>query len=114
MYNSTMTLADLSKDDQLRLMRFVCSFAWADLHVQDKERKFVHALVRKLKLKPAEAKQVDQWLKLPPRPEEVDPADVPIEHRDLFLQTARDIIFADGEVHPEEAATFQLLEQLLR
>jgi hypothetical protein len=109
-----MKLTELAREDQLRLIRFVCSFAWADLHVQDKERKFVRGLVRKLKLAPAEAKQVEAWLKVPPRPEEVDPAEVPLEHRDLFLAAARDVIFADGEVHEEEAATFHLLEQLLR
>jgi uncharacterized membrane protein YebE (DUF533 family) len=109
-----MTLNDLSKEDRLRLMRFVCSFAWADLHVQDKERKMVRDLVKRLKLGPAEAKQVEQWLKLPPRPEEVDPGEVPRAHREIFLEAARAMILADGDVHPEEAANFSLLEQLLR
>src|SRR5262245_34175358 len=109
-----MTLKDLSKEDRLRLMRFVCSFAWADLHVHEKERKFVRALVRKLKLGASDAKQVERWLKVPPRPEEVDPADVPRQHRELFLQAAREVITVDGEIHPEETSMFSLLEQLLR
>jgi uncharacterized tellurite resistance protein B-like protein len=109
-----MTLDELSKEDRLRLMRFVCSFAWADLHVEDKERKLVRKLVQRLKLSAAEAKQVEQWLKLPPRPEEVDPGEVPRQHRELFLNAAREMIVADGEVHPEEEATYSLLEQLLR
>ena len=109
-----MTLNDLSKEDRLRLMRFVCSFAWADLHVHEKEKKLVRSLVGKLKLNSAEAKQVEGWLKVPPRPEEVDPGEVPVEHREIFLGAARDVFTADGEVHPEEEATFALLDELLR
>jgi len=36
-----MTLQELSNEDRLRLMRFVCSFAWADLHVHEKEKTFL-------------------------------------------------------------------------
>ena len=28
----------LTREDRLRLMKFVCSFAWADLEIQDEER----------------------------------------------------------------------------
>jgi hypothetical protein len=58
-------------------MKFVCSLAWADLEVRKKERDFVHKLVKKLHLDEKEAKMVDEWLKVPPRAEEVDPAKVP-------------------------------------
>lgn len=109
-----MTLKDLSKDDRLRLMRFVCSFAWADLEVHKKERDFVHRLVGKLKLDASEAKQVEQWLKVPPRPEDVDPTDVPPEHREIFLNAARETFSADGEIHEAEQITFQLLNEPLR
>jgi len=109
-----MTLNELSHEDRLRLMRFVCSFAWADLHVHEKEKKLVHKLVKKLKLSATDAKQVDEWLKLPPRPEEVDPGAVPLEHREIFLDAAREVFTADGEVHPKERAMFSLLDQLLR
>lgn len=109
-----MTLGDLDKEDRLRLMRFVCSFVWADLHVHEKERRLVRSLVGKLKLSPAESKQVEGWLKVPPRPEEVDPGQVPLPHREIFLQAARDVFTADGEVHEEEKMTFSLLDELLR
>src|SRR5437868_2003583 len=109
-----MDLADLSKDDRLRLMRFVCSFAWADLHVHQKERELVRKLVKKLKLGAGAAAQVEGWLKVPPRPEEVDPTSVPPEHRQIFLAAAADVFRADGEIHPEEAVTFALLDELLR
>jgi uncharacterized tellurite resistance protein B-like protein len=109
-----MKLSHLSTDDRMRLMKFVCSFAWADLHVHDKERAFVRKLVKQLKLDRDEAAQVESWLKLPPRPEEVDPAEVPVVHREVFLEATREIIMADGEVHPEERASYELLEQLIR
>jgi uncharacterized membrane protein YebE (DUF533 family) len=109
-----MTLDELSKADRLRLLAFVCSFAWADLHVEDAERQLVRDLVRRLKLAPDDAKQVEKWLRKPPRPEEVDPNTVPLPHRELFLEAARAIIVADGEVHPKEAAIYALLDQLLR
>jgi uncharacterized tellurite resistance protein B-like protein len=109
-----MTLDQLSSDDRMRLMKFVCSFAWADLHVHAKERAFVARMVKKLKLDKKEVKQVEAWLTVPPRAEEVDPAEVPREHRELFLQSTRQIIVADGEIHPEEQSMFELLEELLR
>jgi uncharacterized tellurite resistance protein B-like protein len=106
-------LDKLSREDRMRLMRFVCSFAWADLEVQAEERSFVKKLVRKLKLTDDEKKQVDGWLAVPPSPEEVDPTDVPKAHRKLFLDTIREIVTVDGLVDPDEDENFALLEQLL-
>ena len=40
-------------------------------------------------LDPEERKQVDEWLKLPPKPEEVDPTQIPKRHRELFLATIK-------------------------
>ncbi|MCZ7683865.1 MAG: TerB family tellurite resistance protein [Sandaracinaceae bacterium] len=108
-----MTLTELSKEDRLRLVKFVCSFAWADLQIADSERRFVHKLVRKLKLDNEERRQVEEWLEIPPRAEELDPAEIPREHRELFLTTAREMIEADGEIAEEEVENFALFEQLL-
>ncbi len=108
-----MTLSELSKEDRLRLVKFVCSFAWADLQIADSERSFVHKLVRKLKLDPDERGQADEWLEMPPRAEELDPTEIPREHRALFLSTAREMIEADGEIAEEEVENFALFEQLL-
>ncbi len=108
-----MTLTELSKEDRLRLVKFVCSFAWADLQIAESERRFVHKLVRKLKLDVDEKRQVEDWLEIPPRAEELDPAEIPREHRELFLATAREMIQADGEVAEEEVENLALFEQLL-
>lgn len=108
-----MKLTKLEKQDRLRLMKFVCTFAWADLEVVDQERRLVMRMVEKLGLEADEKKQVAQWLELPPKAEEVDPASVPHAHRQLFLQAAREIIAADGEISEDERENLSLFEQLL-
>ena len=104
----------LSRQDRLRLMKFVCSFAWADLEIKDAERKFVEKMVKKLRLDEAEKAQVRSWLLVPPRAEEVDPTRIPAAHRQMFLDTIRDVITADGEVAKDEWENLTLFEQLLR
>lgn len=108
-----MKISQLSKEDRLRLMKFVCSFAWADLHIAESERKMVQKLVRRLKLNKDEKQIVEGWLEIPPKAEELDPTQIPDSHRALFLTTAREMIEIDGEIAPEEVENFELLEQLL-
>jgi uncharacterized tellurite resistance protein B-like protein len=105
---------ELSKEDRLQLMKFVCSFAWADLDVAKSERSIVHKLVKQLRLNADEAKQVDEWLKVPPPAEEVDPQLVPRAHRELFLKTIRSLIAADGEIAPDEAENYALFASLMK
>jgi uncharacterized tellurite resistance protein B-like protein len=106
-------LKTLASEDRLRLMRFVCSFAWADLEIKTKERALIHRMVKELGLEPAEVQQVEGWLKMPPAAEEVDPATIPRAHREIVLKAVRRVIQADGNVDPEEAENLALLEQLL-
>ncbi len=106
-------LNKLSREDQLRLMKFVCSFAWADLEVQDQEKTFVAKMVRRLELSDEDKKLVKGWLEVPPPPEEVDPSTVPVEHREVFLETIRALIAADDVFDPEEKENLKLFEQLL-
>ena len=107
-------VSKLSRAERMRLMRFVCSFAWADLEVQDEERKFVARLMHRLALDDEERRQVEAWLKVPPPPEEVDPSQVPREHRQLFLDTVRQLVASDRVLDPEERENLALFEQLLR
>ena len=102
----------LSKEDRMHLMRFVCSFAWADLEIQAEERAFVGKLMDSLELDADERAQVDEWLRTPPPPEDVDPTDIKKEHRDLFISTARAMIVSDGHVDRDEAENLALLEML--
>ena len=106
-------LASLAREERLRLMKFVCAFAWADLEVQNEERAFVRRMVARLGLGPDESAQVDAWLQVPPRIDDVDPVQIPREHRKLFLDTLRELVLADGSVDEQEQASLALLEDLL-
>src|SRR5438552_17454295 len=94
----------LSGSDRMLLLKFLCAFAWADLEVSDKERRFVSGLVARLALSPDEAKQVQEWLDIAPSPGSVEPKHVPREHRKLFIDAVRAIIYADGKIDPDERA----------
>ncbi|TNF61920.1 MAG: TerB family tellurite resistance protein [Deltaproteobacteria bacterium] len=104
----------LNKEDRLQLMRFVCSFAWADLEITDREREFIVKMVVRLGLDDDEQDQVAEWLEVPPRADDLDPADIPREHRQLFLDAAKAMILSDGSVEDVEAENLIILDQLLR
>ena len=104
----------LNKEDRLQLMRFVCSFAWADLEIADAERDFIVKMVVRLDLDEEEQEQVAQWLEVPPRADDLDPAEIPKEHRQLFLDAAKAMIMSDGNVEDVEAENLIILDQLLR
>lgn len=108
-----MKLTHLEHADRLRLMKFVCAFAWADLEIAEQERSFVQKMSKQLGLTGEDGKQVRAWLELPPRVEELDPNEIPPQQRKLFLEVARELIAADGTVSEEERENLQLLEQLL-
>lgn len=108
-----MSLQKLSREDRLRLMRFVCSFAWADLEVKKTERALVSKMAKKLGLHEDELAMVKQWLQVPPKAEDVDPQSIPAAQRRMFLDAARQMIAADGEIDPEEKESFSIFEQLL-
>ncbi len=103
---------ELSRDDRLRLMKFVCSFAWADLEIQDDERQFVNKMIAQFKLEDDRA-LIEGWLKSPPPAEDVDPTRVPRAHRQMLLDAAKAVFNADGVIDPKERENFELLEQLL-
>jgi uncharacterized tellurite resistance protein B-like protein len=96
---------------RLELMKFVCSFAWADLSVHPAERSFVGRLIARLDFEPEEEAQVREWLRSPP--ESVDPTRIPRAHRKVFLAAIDGVIAADGEVSPEERENLALLKELM-
>ena len=107
-------MQELSREDRLRLLRFVCSFAWTDLQVSEEERDFVRRLVDRLQLSAEDRARVGKWLERPPDPDDVDPADVPVSHRELFLQMARSVVATDGRLEPGERDSLAIFEELLR
>jgi len=103
----------LNKEDRLSLMRFVCSFAWADFEIQDEERTLIGKLISALQMEPDEKAQVAEWLKVPPMPEEVDPTQIPRKHREVFLSTVKAVVMADGVLDPDEEENLKLFVELL-
>jgi uncharacterized tellurite resistance protein B-like protein len=103
----------LDRDDRLRLVKFVCSFAWADLEIRPEERNFVDHIVRSLDLDDEDKSKVEGWMTTPPSPESVDPTRIPLAQRKLFLDSIEGVIASDGEVAPEERESLALLRELL-
>jgi uncharacterized tellurite resistance protein B-like protein len=106
-------MEQLSREDRLRLVKFLCSFAWADLEVRPEERRFVDHVVRALDLSDDDRTKVAGWIAIPPKPEAVDPTRIPLAQRELFLQSIEGMIAADGEIAPEERENLALLRDLL-
>ncbi|MCP4036942.1 MAG: TerB family tellurite resistance protein [bacterium] len=107
-------LQDLERRERMRLMKFVCSFAWADLQIHPHEREFVARMMQRLDLDGDERWQVNGWLEVPPRAHEVDPTAIPLEHRKTFVESVIGIIESDGVVTEEERDNLALFEHLLR
>lgn len=106
-------LDQLDRQERLRLVQFVCSFAWADLEIRPEERVFISHLIRRLELGDEEDLQVQQWLDLPPNLDDLDPTSIPAAHRQFFVEAIEGLINADGEVSDEERETFEIFKQLL-
>jgi tellurite resistance protein len=104
----------LAASARMQLLKFVCSFAWTDLQVQQQERDLVMVIAGRLGLTPKELDQVKLWLATPPPPEEVDPGDVPKSHRELFIRAAEMAVKADGKVVPVERDALILFRALLK
>jgi tellurite resistance protein len=107
-------LKELTRAERLLLMRFVCSFAWADLEVRPQERELVARMIRRLGLDEEEEQQVHEWLESPPPLGSVDPMLVPKAHRMKFLRAVESTVAVDGEVTPEERETLLVFAKLIR
>lgn len=103
----------LSREDRLLLLRFVCAFAWTDLEIKDGERKFVQRLMDRMQLSADDRKEVEGYLHVAPSPESTNPSLVPQAHRRIFIDAVRALIYADGEVEVEERARFEKLQAAL-
>jgi tellurite resistance protein len=103
----------MDRRDRMRLMKFVCSFAWADLEIRPEERAFVADLIERLGLDAEETGQVAGWLQTPPPPDAIDPTQVPREHRQIFLDAVQGVVVADGRVAPEERENLELFRDLM-
>jgi uncharacterized tellurite resistance protein B-like protein len=103
----------LSRDDRLLLLRFVCAFAWTDLQIHEGERKFVERLIERMALSSDDRAEAVAYLHVAPSPEATNPKLVPPEHRRVFIESVRALIYADGEVDAEERERFERLKTAL-
>lgn len=106
-------MKELDQEQKLLLMGFCCSFAWADMELHPSERAAILKLVDRLHIDERGKAKVQQWLKSPPPPDDLDPYAIPKEARADFLAECEAIIRADGVVHPEETETMSLLTRVL-
>lgn len=106
-------LDDLTQDEKLRLLRFLCAFAWADLDIAEKERKLVNDLIARMGLTPRAAAEAASWLDHPPAEDDLDPYDIPDAHRQLFLEAALEMVGADGVVDAMELENYAIFEALM-
>ena len=104
---------ELSRDDRMLLLRFVCAFAWTDLTIAEGERKFVQRLMDRMLLSAEDRAEVEGYLHVAPAPESTNPKLVPPAHRRVFIDSVRALIYADGEVDAEERASFDRLQAAL-
>jgi hypothetical protein len=103
----------LSRDDRMLLLRFVCAFAWTDLQIRPGERKFVERLMNRMQLSSEDRAEVEGYLHVAPAPGATDPKLVPREHRRLFIDSVRALIYADGSVDAEERDRLDRLQAAL-
>jgi uncharacterized membrane protein YebE (DUF533 family) len=69
--------------------------------------------MEQLELDADEKEKVADWLTFPPAPEEVDPTQIPLEHRKLFLNAIQQMVAADGIIDEEERVNLELFKMLL-
>lgn len=104
-------VADLPLETRRHLLGLACLAAWSDLVVVPEERELVLDKAVKLAMGEDQIKEVESWLK--GAPPEFDPNDIPLEHRQLYLDTLLEVILADGRVAPEECEMLRLMREML-
>ena len=103
----------LSRDERMLLLKFVCAFAWTDLTIHEGERKFVERLIERMRLSSDDRAEALAYLHVAPSPEATNAKLVPKEHRRVFVEAVRALIYADGEVDAEERDRFEKLKGML-
>ena len=105
-------MTDLLADEKLQIMRFVCAFAWADLKIHEAERSLINRFMDALEVNEAGRQAIEDMMKRPPRPEDIDPYDLAPELRETVIQAAEAMTVTDGEISPREKELMSLLRDL--
>ncbi|MFO0739163.1 MAG: hypothetical protein U0270_24915 [Labilithrix sp.] len=107
---TNLELPSLPPDEREKVLRFAASFLWADLEVDDEERRFFTTLARELDVDDARATTL---LSRPPMPEEIDPGELSVFTADVIRHVALHAIASDGQVREEEMLMFEILDDLM-
>ena len=98
----------LTEAEQIDLMRFLCSFAWADGEVQAQEKVVLERVLSSLTLSEAGRAEASRWLFRPPNMEGFDFGAIPPDKRALFLDRAFEVAAAHGGLGKEELRHLQM------
>jgi uncharacterized tellurite resistance protein B-like protein len=96
----------IDRKHRLRLMQFLCSFAWADGKVRKQEKILVRRFAEFLDFDDEAIRNIEAWLKQAPRLEEFDTSELSRADRVIFVEAIESVILADGKIAAEEQALF--------
>ena len=97
-----MGTEELTAAERLELMRFLCSFAWADGEVQAQERVLLEQILGGLGLEAEARAKATTWLFSPPDMAGFDFGAIAPGKRQLFLDKAFAVASAHGGIAADE------------
>ena len=104
----------LPPDMRMKLINFICVFAWADFDIQPEEKRFILDLCSKFQVSDEDRAKVESWLEAPPDVNEVaDPTSIPLGYREIFLEEILKLIAADHKIDKEEADILRTFRDIL-
>ena len=93
-----------------KLVQMASVAAWSDLEVRPTEREVVLDIARQMGFDQAELAEVRDWLDN--SPPEFDPYEIPLQHRQAFLEAFLEVATADGRIATEESEMIRILREL--
>jgi tellurite resistance protein len=99
---------ELSENERVDLVRFLCSFAWADGEVQAEERAVLGRVIDGLSLDPGRHAEVTAWLSEAPDMDGFDFGAIAEDKRAVFLDLAFEVAAAHGGLGGEELGKLKM------
>ncbi|MCC6620580.1 MAG: TerB family tellurite resistance protein [Deltaproteobacteria bacterium] len=93
-----------------KLVQMASVAAWVDLEVRAAEREVVLDIARQMGLAGKDLDEVKGWLEN--APPEFDPYEIPLQHRQAFLEAFLEVATADGRIAAEESEMIRILREL--
>lgn len=101
---------DASPVIKKKLVQMACVAAWVDLEVRPQEREVVLDIAKQLGFEGKDLAEVRKWLEH--APPEFDPYEIPLSHRQAFLEAFLEVATADGRIAAEESEMIRILREL--